>query len=185
MRRMADLQIEKEFGVIGTGGLIEMAVQEDAEALPVPQRSASLQDVGAADGSEREPTMLEQIYAEEQEAFEQRATTTLLPEDRPAELAALPGVTDEAALAVDVGVVLRLGDVIEGLGGDTPQCKTFHAGTALADGNVVTAGGRVLCVVGLGADIAAAQTVAYRGVAQINWRDHFYRSDIGHRALAR
>ena len=77
------------------------------------------------------------------------------------------------------------GDVIEGLGGDTPQCKTFHAGTALADGNVVTAGGRVLCVVGLGADIAAAQTVAYRGVAQINWRDHFYRSDIGHRALAR
>ena len=39
--------------------------------------------------------------------------------------------------------------------------------------------------VGLGDDVAAAREVAYQGVGQISWRDHYYRRDIGHRALAR
>jgi phosphoribosylamine---glycine ligase len=50
---------------------------------------------------------------------------------------------------------------------------------------VVTAGGRVLCVVGLGADVAAAQRRAYQGVERIRWADCYYRRDIGHRAIAR
>lgn len=80
----------------------------------------------------------------------------------------------------------RKGDAIIGLeNGDGEGLKTFHAGTALADGDVVTNGGRVLCVVGLGDDVAQAQRRAYQGVAGISWRDHFYRKDIGYRAVNR
>ena len=77
------------------------------------------------------------------------------------------------------------GEVISGLSGGDDECKTFHAGTRVVQDDVVTSGGRVLCVVGLGEDVAAARDVAYAGVAQISWRDHYYRRDIGHRALAR
>lgn len=77
------------------------------------------------------------------------------------------------------------GDVISGLSQGRADRKTFHAGTVRAGEDVVTAGGRVLCVVGLGADVAAAQETAYQGVREISWRDHYYRQDIGHRALAR
>jgi len=78
----------------------------------------------------------------------------------------------------------RKGDVIEGLADvDADDLKVFHAGTRLADGAVVTNGGRVLCVVGMGDDAAAAQRRAYQGVERIRWRDHYYRRDIGHRAL--
>jgi len=63
--------------------------------------------------------------------------------------------------------------------------KVFHAGTR-SDGNrVLTSGGRVLCVVGLGDDVAAARERAYAGVSRIDWRDRYYRRDIGHRALGR
>jgi phosphoribosylamine--glycine ligase len=80
----------------------------------------------------------------------------------------------------------RTGDVIEGLDdADADDLKVFHAGTRLADGQVVTNGGRVLCVVGLGDDVAAAQRRAYEGVARIHWRDRYYRRDIGHRAIRR
>ena len=75
------------------------------------------------------------------------------------------------------------GDVISGLSEGTDTCKTFHAGTRLEGDSVVTAGGRVVCVVGLGEDVAAAQRVAYRGVDEIAFRDHYYRRDIGYRAL--
>ena len=80
----------------------------------------------------------------------------------------------------------RKGDPISGL--DVPEAedlKTFHAGTRLAGSEVVTDGGRVLCVVGLGADAAAAQRRAYEGVTRISWADHYYRRDIGHRAMGR
>jgi phosphoribosylamine--glycine ligase len=78
------------------------------------------------------------------------------------------------------------GDVIEGLEGvDGPDLKVFHAGTRLADGQVLTSGGRVLCVVGLGADVAAARRCAYQGVERIRWPDAYYRRDIGHRAVGR
>ena len=78
------------------------------------------------------------------------------------------------------------GDSIQGLDTDCgPQAKVFHAGTAEYDGDIVTAGGRVLCVVGRGANIHAAQAQAYAAVAKIRWRGEFHRRDIGWRAVAR
>ncbi|MCP5184365.1 MAG: phosphoribosylamine--glycine ligase [Pseudomonadales bacterium] len=78
------------------------------------------------------------------------------------------------------------GDVIEGLdAADGDDVKVFHAGTRLLDGQVVTSGGRVLCVVGLGGSAAAAQAAAYRGVARVTFRGAHYRRDIGYRAVAR
>ena len=61
----------------------------------------------------------------------------------------------------------------------------FHAGTALADGRLVAAGGRVLNVTGLGASVAAAQLAAYRGVDAIDFPTGFSRRDIGWRAVER
>ncbi len=78
------------------------------------------------------------------------------------------------------------GDVITGLDQvDDPQTKVFHAGTSEQDGNVVTNGGRVLCVVGLGETVAEAQKIAYQGVEKISWDHVYYRTDIGHRAIKR
>lgn len=78
------------------------------------------------------------------------------------------------------------GDAIEGLdAADDDTVKVFHAGTAQADGGIVTAGGRVLCVTALGGDVAEAQANAYRVVERISWTGAHYRRDIGHLALAR
>lgn len=77
------------------------------------------------------------------------------------------------------------GDAIDGLGTVPEGIKVFHAGTTLESSSILTSGGRVLCVVGLGDDIKAAQTQAYRGVAAISWRGEHHRSDIGWRAVAR
>ena len=63
--------------------------------------------------------------------------------------------------------------------------KVFHAGTRLADGNVVTNGGRVLCVTALGDDIATAQSACYRAADKISWDGMVLRRDIGWRAIAR
>ena len=63
--------------------------------------------------------------------------------------------------------------------------KVFHAGTALRDGHVVTSGGRVLCAVGLGAGVAAAQRAAYALVDCIGFEGAQFRRDIGYRAIAR
>ncbi|WP_423822195.1 phosphoribosylamine--glycine ligase [Salinisphaera sp. SPP-AMP-43] len=64
--------------------------------------------------------------------------------------------------------------------------EVFHAGSQLDDsGQVVTSGGRVLCVCALGTDVAEAQARAYRGVAAIQWANVAYRRDIGHRAIGR
>ena len=61
----------------------------------------------------------------------------------------------------------------------------FHAGTAEKDGKLVTNGGRVLGVVGMGADVASAVHSAYAAVEQISFKDAYYRKDIAHRALHR
>jgi phosphoribosylamine--glycine ligase len=61
----------------------------------------------------------------------------------------------------------------------------FHAGTAARDGKVVTAGGRVLGVTGLGATVATAIEKAYEGVRAISWEGVHYRTDIGKKALGR
>jgi phosphoribosylamine--glycine ligase len=75
---------------------------------------------------------------------------------------------------------------IDGLpAADSPVCKVFHAGTTMSDNAVVTSGGRVLCVVGLGESVASAREVAYAQVHLINWNKVFFRNDIGHRAIAR
>ena len=81
---------------------------------------------------------------------------------------------------------VRRGDVIEGLerAAQLPG-KIFHAGTRLEGGRVLTNGGRVLCAVGLGASVAAAQREAYALAGAVRWAGVHYRRDIGHRALAR
>jgi phosphoribosylamine--glycine ligase len=69
----------------------------------------------------------------------------------------------------------RTGSPISGAGGD----GVLHAGTAVgADGSVVSAGGRVLSVVGVGADLAAARQAAYERVAGVRLADAHWRSDI-------
>lgn len=81
------------------------------------------------------------------------------------------------------------GDVITGLeSADVsvePDLKVFHAGTALRDGEIISAGGRVLCVSALGESVADAQQKVYNRVKEINWAGMFYRNDIGHRAISR
>jgi phosphoribosylamine--glycine ligase len=77
------------------------------------------------------------------------------------------------------------GKVIEGLkevsrmGG----VSVFHAGTTLKDGQVITNGGRVLGVTGLGEDIPRAIERAYQAVKKISWEGVYYRTDIGQKAL--
>ena len=78
------------------------------------------------------------------------------------------------------------GDVINGLDAVMEEgVKVFHAGTAARDGEVVTSGGRVLCVCALGNDVAEAQRRAYQAVDRISWKGMYCRRDIGHRAIAR
>lgn len=78
------------------------------------------------------------------------------------------------------------GDVIS-FPAECPEgTKIFHAGTKLDDeGNVVTAGGRVLCVTALGDSVTEAQKRAYELLDQVSWKDAYFRTDIAYRAIAR
>jgi phosphoribosylamine---glycine ligase len=80
----------------------------------------------------------------------------------------------------------RKGDPISGLdvAARLPG-KVFHAGTRATATQIVTAGGRVLCAVGLGATVGAAQHQAYELVHAIHWNLVQYRMDIGYRAIER
>jgi phosphoribosylamine---glycine ligase len=113
--------------------------------------------------------------------------------------AALDGNLDEFTISWDsraaLGVVMAAGgypgsyaqgDVIDGLhaAAGLPG-KVFHAGTRVAGNDVVTSGGRVLCAVGLGDTVAAAQRQAYALVNAIHWHLVQYRLDIGYRAIER
>lgn len=93
-----------------------------------------------------------------------------------------------------VGVVLAAsgypetypkGEVISGIPASTESSKTFHAGTATEGGNLITNGGRVLCVVGLGDSASEAQQTAYAVVKHIEWDNCYYRNDIAYRAINR
>jgi phosphoribosylamine--glycine ligase len=76
------------------------------------------------------------------------------------------------------------GKVIKGLPDTASEIsKVFHAGTQTLHGNIVTAGGRVLCACALGKDIAEAQSNAYALCQQIDWEDVYYRTDIGFKAI--
>ncbi|MBI0005750.1 phosphoribosylamine--glycine ligase [Gilliamella sp. W8126] len=94
-----------------------------------------------------------------------------------------------------LGVVLAAGgypgdyntkDVILGLPAEIDQdCKVFHAGTSLENGQVYTNGGRVLCVTALGNTVSDAQQYAYEQLKNIYWHGCYYRHDIGYRAIER
>ena len=73
------------------------------------------------------------------------------------------------------------GAVIEGVEG--LESKVYHMGTAQKDGKLVTAGGRVMMVVGRGKTLAEAKAMAERDCAQIECENLFYRKDIGHKVL--
>jgi phosphoribosylamine--glycine ligase len=79
----------------------------------------------------------------------------------------------------------RKGDVIHGLPAAGEDYHVFHAGTVLAGRDVVTAGGRVLCVTALGENVRAAHKRAYEIAAQIEFDGMQMRRDIGHRAIRR
>ena len=93
-----------------------------------------------------------------------------------------------------IGVVLaahgypmspRKGDAITGLPQDSDDVVVFHAGTQMKDGQVLTSGGRVLCVTALGGTLKLAQQQAYDTIKGIHFDGVQYRSDIGYRAIAR
>jgi phosphoribosylamine---glycine ligase len=107
----------------------------------------------------------------------------------------LDGVRAEWDSRAALGVVMaaagypesvRKGDVIDGLerAARLPG-KIFHAGTRREAGRVLTNGGRVLCAVGLGASVAAAQREAYALAGCVRWTGVHYRRDIGYRAVRR
>ena len=114
-------------------------------------------------------------------------------------LAAINGELDTVEADWDprasLGVVLAAGgypadypkgDVISGLNTSLPaHQKVFQAGTAIQDGKTVTNGGRVLCAVSLGDTVADAQAGAYEVVNTLSWNNVYFRTDIGHRAIAR
>lgn len=112
-------------------------------------------------------------------------------------LAALDGKLDQKTIQWDkrpaLGVVLasggypekyEKGEIINGLSNtDELSIKVFHAGTKLQNGNVLTNGGRVLCVTALGDNIAEAKSQAYDLINKISWPNMYFRSDIGYRAI--
>ncbi|MBC3382384.1 phosphoribosylamine--glycine ligase [Serratia fonticola] len=114
-------------------------------------------------------------------------------------LAGAEGKLDEMTSEWDerpaLGVVLaaggypadyRQGDVIHGLPQqEDANGKVFHAGTRMQGNDVVTNGGRVLCVTALGTTVAQAQQLAYQLAEGIQWQNSFCRKDIGYRAIAR
>ncbi|MFV0476844.1 MAG: phosphoribosylamine--glycine ligase [Parahaliea sp.] len=112
---------------------------------------------------------------------------------------ALAGELDKAQASWDerdaIGVVLAAGgypgsydkgELITGLSSTFPDTvKIFHAGTSLRGEDVLTSGGRVLCVTALGEDISQAQSTCYEAADKINWPGITRRNDIGWRAIAR
>ena len=79
----------------------------------------------------------------------------------------------------------RLGDAISGLPAAQPDAMVFHAGTAQAGSQLVTSGGRVLCVTVLGDSVKLAQQRAYEVLRGIRFEGAQYRRDIGRRAIKR
>jgi len=112
--------------------------------------------------------------------------------------AALNGELDNTTAKWDprpsIGVVMAAGgypgdynkgDVISLPTSLPKDSKIFHAGTALNGDDVVTAGGRVLCVTALGDTVTDAQVRAYELLKQVSWKDAYFRTDIAYRAIAR
>ncbi|MDM4765894.1 phosphoribosylamine--glycine ligase [Pelomonas sp. SE-A7] len=113
-------------------------------------------------------------------------------------LHATDGTLDQVELQWDrrvaLGVVLaaegypltpRKGDAVTGLPAESEDAMVFQAGTAEQDGQLVTSGGRVLCVTALGESVKVAQHRAYEALGSIQFAGKQYRQDIGHRAVKR
>ena len=111
---------------------------------------------------------------------------------------ATDGTLDQVELQWDrrvaLGVVMaaagyplnpRKGDVIKGIPPESADAVVFHAGTTLKDQDIVTSGGRVLCVTALGDSVKMAQQRAYEMLQPIHFDGAQYRQDIGHRAIKR
>lgn len=112
---------------------------------------------------------------------------------------AADGTLDQVELQWDrrfaLGVVMaahgypdkpRKADVITGLPPEAPDAMVFHAGTSqLSNKEIVTSGGRVLCVTALGDSAKVAQARAYETLASIHFDGMQYRHDIGYRAIKR
>ena len=106
----------------------------------------------------------------------------------------LDSITAQWDPRTSIGVVLaaggypfdyQKGNVISGIPVETSDTKTFHAGTKIEAGNIVTNGGRVLCACALGDSVEDAQQKAYKTVHSIQWDKVYFRTDIGHRAISR
>lgn len=111
---------------------------------------------------------------------------------------ATDGTLDQVELQWDrrvaLGVVMaadgyplnpRKGDAITGLPPEAPDAMVFHAGTTLQGQDLVSAGGRVLCVTALGDSVRQAQQRAYEMLQGIHFDGAQFRRDIGHRAIKR
>ena len=121
-----------------------------------------------------------------------RLTSPLLPVLQAAANNTLAGQSMKWDARVALGVVLcaegypgevRKNDVIVGLDDADVDTLLFHAGSKAQGDAVLTDGGRVLCVVGLGADTQTAKAAAYARAEKINWPGRFMRPDIGWRAV--
>ena len=77
------------------------------------------------------------------------------------------------------------GHPIKGLPPESKTVKVFHAGTQAKDNLIISNGGRVLCVTALGKNTTEAQLNAYNCVKEISWKDCFFRTDIGYRAITK
>ncbi len=113
-------------------------------------------------------------------------------------LHATDGTLDQVELQWDrrvaLGVVMAAGGyplnpakgaAITGLPADAEDHMVFHAGTAEVDGQLLTSGGRVLCVTALGESVRKAQALAYESLVNIQFEGKQYRQDIGYRAVKR
>ena len=79
----------------------------------------------------------------------------------------------------------RKGDAISGLPAAADDLKVFHAGTTLQGGQLLSSGGRVLCVTALGDKTSLAQARAYEALQGLRLDGAQFRTDIGHRAIKR
>jgi phosphoribosylamine---glycine ligase len=96
---------------------------------------------------------------------------------------AAPGYPESPVLGGKIRGLERFAD--SGRGASASAVQVFHAGTARRGDDLVTAGGRVLGVTGLGADLPAALAQAYRAAEAIEFEGKQMRRDIGQRCLAR
>lgn len=114
-------------------------------------------------------------------------------------LAAIDGKLDTKTAEYDSRVAIGLVLAAEGYPGSyakgeviaklpepaAEDAKVFHAGTAMKEGQVVTNGGRVVCVTALGDSVTDAQKKAYELLHEVKWPTAYFRTDIGYRAIAR